>query len=66
MKPKRYEFVRAALLEDLGREGDITTEAIVPEERQESGIEPAMIPGCRAAITASTSASLHGMRPEGG
>jgi hypothetical protein len=40
MKPKRYEFVRAALLEDLGRAGDITTEAIVPDERQESGIEP--------------------------
>jgi len=25
-------IVRAALLEDLGRAGDITTEAIVPEE----------------------------------
>ena len=31
-------IVRAALLEDLGRSGDITTEAIVPEEA-EVGLE---------------------------
>src|SRR4051812_48012083 len=49
-------IVRAALLEDLGRAGDITTEAIVPEEAEvEAGIaarQPGVVAGLDAALLA--------------
>src|SRR5437762_11648807 len=49
-------IVRAALLEDLGRAGDITTEAIVPEEAEvEAGIaarQPGVVAGLDAALPA--------------
>ena len=32
-------IVRAALLEDLGRAGDITTEAIVPEDAEIEAVD---------------------------
>jgi nicotinate-nucleotide pyrophosphorylase (carboxylating) len=38
-------IVRAALLEDLGRAGDLTTDAIVPEGAQTSGVIRARKPG---------------------
>ena len=40
-------IVRAALLEDLGRAGDITTEAIVPEEARGRGGHRGAPAGCR-------------------
>jgi nicotinate-nucleotide pyrophosphorylase (carboxylating) len=49
-------IVRAALLEDLGRAGDITTEAIVPEEAEVEAViaarQPGVIAGLEAALLA--------------
>ncbi len=49
-------IVRAALLEDLGRAGDITTDAIVPEDaRIEAAItarQPGVVAGLEAALLA--------------
>ena len=48
--------VRAALLEDLGRAGDITSKAVVPADAQLSGVigarQPGRIAGMAAAATA--------------
>src|SRR5436309_2434372 len=45
--------VRAALLEDLGRAGDITTEAIVPEEAEVEAVIAARQPGVVAGLDAA-------------
>src|SRR6185437_2200289 len=49
-------IVRAALLEDLGRAGDITTDAVVPEEATvEAAIaarQPGVVAGLEAALLA--------------
>ena len=42
--------VRAALLEDLGRAGDITTDAIVPAEARLSGVIAARQAGVVAGV----------------
>src|SRR5204863_9111250 len=44
---------RAALLEDLGRAGDITTEAIVPEEAEVDAVIAARQPGVVAGLDAA-------------
>ena len=46
-------IVRAALLEDLGRAGDITTEAIVPEEAEVEAVIAARQPGVVAGLDAA-------------
>ena len=46
-------IVRAALLEDLGRAGDITTEAIVPEEAEVEAVITARQPGVVAGLDAA-------------
>ena len=43
-------IVRAALLEDLGRAGDITTEAIVPEGAEVDAVIAARQPGVVAGL----------------
>ena len=49
--PIMYEpLVRAALLEDLGRAGDITTDAIVPADRQAALVLRARQPGVVAGL----------------
>ena len=45
--------VRAALLEDLGRAGDITTDAIVPEETDVEAVIVARQPGVLAGLDAA-------------
>ena len=49
-------IVRAALLEDLGRAGDITTEAIVPPEAEVEAViaarQPGVVAGLHAALLA--------------
>jgi nicotinate-nucleotide pyrophosphorylase (carboxylating) len=49
-------IVRAALLEDLGRAGDITTDALVPEEATVEAViaarQPGVIAGLEAALLA--------------
>jgi len=45
-------IVRAALIEDLGRAGDITTDAIVPPETQVEAIMRARQPGVLAGLEA--------------
>ena len=46
-----YEpLVRTALLEDLGRAGDITADAIVPADRQASLVLRARQPGVVAGL----------------
>ena len=45
-------IVRAALIEDLGRAGDITTDAIVPPETQVEAILAARQPGVLAGLEA--------------
>ena len=48
--PLMYEpLVRTALLEDLGRAGDITADAIVPADRQASLVLRARQPGAELA-----------------
>jgi nicotinate-nucleotide pyrophosphorylase (carboxylating) len=46
-------LVRAALLEDLGRAGDITTEAVVPEDAQVEAVIAARQPGVVAGLEAA-------------
>ncbi|MGA8383331.1 MAG: nicotinate-nucleotide diphosphorylase (carboxylating), partial [Stellaceae bacterium] len=46
-------IVRAALLEDLGRAGDITTDAIVPEEAEIEAVIAARQPGVVAGLDAA-------------
>ena len=46
-------IVRAALLEDLGRAGDITTEAIAPENAQVEAVIAARQPGVVAGLDAA-------------
>jgi nicotinate-nucleotide pyrophosphorylase (carboxylating) len=46
-------IVRAALLEDLGRAGDITTEAIVPEHAEVEAVIAARQPGIVAGLDAA-------------
>ena len=46
-------IVRAALLEDLGRAGDITTEAIVPGETEVEAVVAARQPGVVAGLDAA-------------
>ena len=46
-------IVRAALLEDLGRAGDITTEAIVPEHAEIEAVIAARQPGVVAGLDAA-------------
>ena len=45
--------VRAALLEDLGRAGDITTEAVVPAEATVEAVIAARQPGVLAGLDAA-------------
>jgi nicotinate-nucleotide pyrophosphorylase (carboxylating) len=45
--------VRAALVEDLGRAGDITTDAIVPDEAQIEAVIAARQPGVLAGLDAA-------------
>ena len=45
--------VRAALLEDLGRAGDITTDAVVPAEARVEGVIAARQPGVLAGLDAA-------------
>jgi nicotinate-nucleotide pyrophosphorylase (carboxylating) len=46
-------IVRAALIEDLGRAGDITTDAIVPEDAQIEAVIAARQPGVLAGLDAA-------------
>ena len=46
-------IVRAALLEDLGRAGDITTDAIVPEDASVEAVIAARQPGVLAGLDAA-------------
>ena len=46
-------IVRAALLEDLGRAGDITTDAIVPEDARVEAVIAARQPGVVAGLDAA-------------
>src|ERR1700741_1864195 len=46
-------IVRAALLEDLGRAGDITTEAVVPAEATVEAVIVARQPGVVAGLDAA-------------
>src|SRR6059058_5259234 len=46
-------IVRAALLEDLGRAGDITTEAVVPENAEVEAVIAARQPGIVAGLDAA-------------
>ena len=46
-------IVRAALLEDLGRAGDITTDAIVPAEATVEAVIAARQPGVVAGLDAA-------------
>src|SRR5438105_3509738 len=44
------ELVRRALAEDLGEAGDITTESVIPADRQAAGVIAARKPGVVAGI----------------
>jgi nicotinate-nucleotide pyrophosphorylase (carboxylating) len=46
-------IVRAALLEDLGRAGDITTDAVVPEDAEVEAVIAARQPGVVAGLEAA-------------
>ena len=72
--PVMYEpIVRTALLEDLGRAGDITADAIVPADKQSSLVLRARQPGVVAGLDvarcafqlASPEIRLHAERPDG-
>lgn len=55
--PLQYEpLVRAALLEDLGRAGDLTTNAIVPPDIQAIGYLMARRDGCLAGLPVAATA----------
>ena len=47
-------IVRAALLEDLGRAGDITTDAIVPPDARMAGVIAARQPGVISGVDAAS------------
>ncbi len=49
------ELIRRALVEDLGRAGDLTTDAIVPEGAQAAAVIVARLPGRIAGIAPSLS-----------
>jgi nicotinate-nucleotide pyrophosphorylase (carboxylating) len=73
--PLMYEpIVRTALLEDLGRAGDITADAIVAAERQSSLLLRARQPGivagldiarCAFQLASSSGITLRAERPDG-
>src|SRR6188472_4492687 len=72
--PIMYEpIVRTALLEDLGRAGDITADAIVPADRQSTLVLRARQPGVVAGLDiarcafqlVAPSATLTAERPDG-
>ena len=72
--PLLYEpLVRTALLEDLGRAGDITADAIVPAEKRASLVlrarQPGVVAGLDIARTAfqlvSPDIRLIAQRPDG-
>jgi nicotinate-nucleotide pyrophosphorylase (carboxylating) len=72
--PLIYEpLVRTALLEDLGRAGDITADAIVPADQQASLVmrvrQPGVVAGLDVARTAfqmvAPAITLHAERPDG-
>jgi nicotinate-nucleotide pyrophosphorylase (carboxylating) len=72
--PLLYEpLVRTALLEDLGRAGDITADAIVPPDQQAKLVMRARQPGVIAGLDiarsvfqmVSPAASLRAQRPDG-
>ncbi|MCF8478883.1 MAG: carboxylating nicotinate-nucleotide diphosphorylase [Rhodospirillum sp.] len=46
-------IVRAALAEDLGRRGDITTEAVIPADAQATAVMRARKPGVAAGVEAA-------------
>ncbi len=55
--PLQYEsLVRAALIEDLGRAGDLTTNAIVPPEAHATGYLIARRGGCLAGLPVAATA----------
>ena len=55
--PLQYEsLVRAALKEDLGRAGDLTTHAIVPPDARATGYLMARRGGCLAGLSVAASA----------
>ena len=57
MLPLLFEpLVRAALLEDLGRAGDLTTEACVPSDAQGSGVLAARVTGTIAGLDLAAAA----------
>jgi nicotinate-nucleotide pyrophosphorylase (carboxylating) len=66
-------IVRAALLEDLGRAGDITTEAIVPERAEIEAViaarQPGVVAGLEAALLAfelvEPGLRIERLRPDG-
>src|SRR2546430_2344958 len=60
-------IVRAALAEDLGRAGDITTDAVVPANAEVTAIMAARQPGVLAGLDAGLLASellAPNLRPE--
>ena len=57
--PLQYEsLVRAALQEDLGRAGDVTTHAIVPPDARATGYLTARRGGCLAGLPVAATAFL--------
>ena len=55
--PLQYEsLVRAALIEDLGRAGDLTTNAIVPPDARATGCLVARRSGCLAGLPVAATA----------
>ncbi len=66
-------IVRAALLEDLGRAGDITTDAIVPEDAEIEAViaarQPGVVAGLEAALLAfellDPGLRIERLRPDG-
>jgi nicotinate-nucleotide pyrophosphorylase (carboxylating) len=62
--PLQYEpLVRAALVEDLGRAGDLTSNAIVPPEARATGYLMARRGGCLAGLPVAATA-FHLMDPD--
>ena len=57
LHPLQYEpLVRASLIEDLGRAGDLTTNAIVPPDAQACGYLMARSGGCVAGLHVAATA----------
>ncbi|HSJ96898.1 MAG TPA: nicotinate-nucleotide diphosphorylase (carboxylating), partial [Myxococcota bacterium] len=55
-RPLVEEAVRAALMEDLGRAGDITTAATIPAEEAAKGVVAARRAGVLAGLALADSA----------